>query len=66
MIDTCPFDYDVHMKIILEAQEGRLPRLSKSEVDRTVNTILAMSKLMDDWKRENNVDDNFRKKSLPR
>ncbi len=66
MIDTCPFDYDVHMKIILEAQEGRLPRLTEAEVDRTVNTILGMSKLMDDWKKENNVDDNFRKKSLPR
>jgi hypothetical protein len=65
MIDTFPLT-DVGLKVIIEAQEGRLPRLTEAEVDRTVNTILGMSKLMDDWKKENNVDDNFRKKSLPR
>ena len=65
MIDTWPFNYDAHMKIIIDAQEGRL-RLSEAEVDRSVNTILGMSKIMDDWKRENNVDDNFRKKSIPK
>lgn len=65
MIDTCPLTDEMH-KTILMAQEGRLPRLTEAEVDRTVNTILGMRKLMDDWKKENNVDDNFRKKSLPR
>jgi len=64
MIDTFLLT-DVGLKVIIEAQEGTL-KLSEAEVDRTVNTILGMSKLMDDWKKENNVDDNFRKKSLPR
>ena len=52
MIDTCPLTDEMHKTIIM-AQEGRLPKLSEAEVDRTVNTILRMSKLMDDWKREN-------------
>lgn len=65
MIDTWPLT-DIGLKVIIEAQEGRLPRLTEAEADRTVNTILGMSKLMDNWKKENNVDDNFRKKSLSR
>jgi hypothetical protein len=63
MIDTCPLT-DEMFEVIRQAHDEKLPNVSEGEVDREVNTILGMSRLMDQWKRENNVDDNFRKKSI--
>ncbi len=55
MIDSSPYNYEIHHQIIIDAQGG-LIKFSKEEVDRGVNTILGMMKLMDDWKKEDNIN----------